>query len=198
MATIVPLTKVADVLPGYAVKGKVEHDPEGEFQIVLPRHLGNDPLYRYTPADETLMTPMRSPARYTVHTGDVLFVSRGTNNRATYLEEVAPHSIATSVFYILRTKSGLEPRYLTWYLNQTKALTDIAQVRTGAGTPIVQRTALQELEIILPDLQTQKQIAALDEMMLNERHLRRKLLEQTENQHRLIGQQLLDKLLEDH
>ncbi len=198
MTTIVSIADVADVLPGYAVKGKVEHDPEGEFQVVLPRHLGNDPIYRYTPDDKTLMNLLRKPDRYIVNPGDVLFVSRGASNRAAYLKEVAPKSIATSVFYILRAKEGVEPRYLTWYLNQARAQADIGQVRTGAGTPIVQRTALMEMTIPLPDLPTQLRIAELDEMMLHERQLRRALLERTEHQQRLIGQQLLDKLLEDH
>jgi hypothetical protein len=198
MTTIVPISQVADVLPGYAVRGKVEHDPEGSFQVVQPRHLANDPIYRYKQADQTLMSLDHNPERYRIHQGDVLFVSRGASNRAAYLEDVPELSVATSVFYILRCKECINPRYLTWYLNQTPAQAAIAQVRTGAGTPIVQRKALMTMRLPLPDLQTQQQIAVLDDQLLTERQLRRQLLERTEHYHRLIGQKLLDTLTKDN
>ena len=197
MTTLVPISQVADVLPGYAVRGKVEHDPEGSFQVVLPRHLGNDPIYHYEFSDQTLMELDRNPERYRVTQGDVLFVSRGASNRAVFLANVPEKSVATSVFYILRCKERIAPRYLTWYLNQAKAQADIAQVRTGAGTPIVQRKALMEMLIPLPDHETQQRIAELDQHMLNERQLQRLLQEQTEHHHRLIGQKLLDTLTKD-
>lgn len=193
MTTIATIASVADVLPGYAVKGKVEHDPDGRFQVVLPRHLGDDPIYRYKPEDKTLMNLERNAHRYIVEPGDVLFVSRGTANRAAYLEELPEQSVATSVFYVLRAK-GVEPRYLAWYLNQAQAQAAIAQVRTGAGTPIVQRQALMDMNIPVPAPEVQRRIAELDALMFEERQLGRRLLEQTEHYHRLVGQKLLATL----
>ncbi len=162
-----------------------------------PRHLGKDPIYHYKPEDQALMSLDRNPMRYAVQAGDVLFVSRGASNRAIYLADIPEQSVATSVFYILRCKEDIEPRYLTWYLNQTQAQADIAQARTGAGTPIVQRKALMAMSIPLPDHQIQQRIAELDEQLLNERQLRRQLFEHTEHYHRLIGQKLLATLTQD-
>ena len=186
------LSQLAQVLPGYALKTSVEHDPEGPYQVVTPRHLGDQPFYAYTDADELRMGfPEGNPERYLLCPGDVLFVSRGTGNRAIYIADIPTPAVATAVFYVLRAAPALDPRYLTWYLNQAPTQVAIGQIRTGAGTPIVQRKALMELPLPLPDPATQRRIAELYQLQHREQRLCRDLLDRTERYHRLVGQKLL-------
>jgi len=192
MNQTVQLSRVVDVLPGYPVKARVEHDPDGAFQVVIPRHLGDEPVYAYKDEHALRMNLEGRPDRYLIAPGDVLFVSRGMSNRATYVARIPDATVSTAVFYVLRPRRDLDPRYLTWYLNQAPTQMAIGQIRTGAGTPIVQRKALMELSMPVPDLATQRRIADVFELMNRERRLCQRLVDCIERQHRLLSQELLN------
>ena len=70
-------------------------------------------------------------------------------------------TIAPVSFYIIRPAQGVDAQYLAWYLNQPAAQAAIDQVRTGAGTPVVQRRAFEQIEILLPPPHEQREVAEL-------------------------------------
>ncbi len=193
------LTRIADyatVLPGFAVKTAVVHAPEGRYQLVQGRHLTPGVPYRFTEKDSLRMSPQRPPAaERCVYPGDILFASRGGNNYAVCLEAVPDPSIAPATFYILRPAAGTDAHYLAWCLNQAPAQAAIAQIRTGAATPIVQRDAFINITIALPSLDEQRRIARLAALMSRERELLRRLATETEHYHALIGRRLLERRL---
>jgi hypothetical protein len=128
----------------------------------------------------------------------VLFMSRGTQNRAWVVERVPDPTIAPVSFYIIRPQDGLDGGYLAWYLNQPPAQGEIRQLRTGAGTPIVQREAFQLLEVLLPPLDMQRDIAALGVLLAQERNLRERLTDATKRAHAALGANIIDTLREQH
>jgi hypothetical protein len=173
----------------------MEHDPAGTHQLVLTRHLTEGVPYVYDPRDELRMDPGgRDTSPYRLGAGDVLFMSRGTMNRAWVIERVPDPTIAPVSFYILRPNEGLDGRYLAWYLNQVPAQAAVDQIRTGAGTPIVQRVAFQHLEIVVPALEQQQEVAELAGLLARERALRARLSEVTERAHATIGRKLIQDL----
>lgn len=184
----------AEVLPGYALKARAEHEPEGTCQVVMARHISDCMAYRYVVEHELRMTPTGSPEKYLVRKGDVLFVSRGVRNCAAVIESVPENTIASSTFYILRVNSAVDPAYLAWCLNQTPAQAQIGQIRTGAGTPIVQRNVLGDIQIPVPPLTEQKRIAEFASLMAEELNLRNRLVAATEAYHRVLGQKLITAL----
>jgi hypothetical protein len=187
-AEIRRLGDFAEILPGYSTGKALVHDPDGTHQVVLSKHLTPGLPYSYSAADAFRIRPSsvggrmspepqwRNIARYELRRGDVLFMSRGTRNVATVIERVPGLSVAPVSFFIIRLRepdllSGNEspdPAYLTWYLNAPKAQNEIANIRTGAGTPIVQRSAFSDLEVPLPNVAAQRQIGALGESMVRE------------------------------
>jgi len=191
-------TRIADcaeLLPGYALKARLENEPEGTHQVILGKHLPDDISYSYISKHETLVTPRGNVDKYLVSKGDVLFVSRGIKNRAVLINEVPSLTVASAVFYILKPKDGIEPAYLSWCLNQPQIMAKIDQIRTGAGTPIVQRSEFGDIVIPLPSMERQKQLAALGGLMAKEQILRRRLLEESEKLHKAAGQKLMQKLI---
>jgi hypothetical protein len=188
------LSAVADILPGYSVKGRVVHDPTGSIQIVMGRHLRNNTAYHYADEDELRIQPPRKTAPYRVGPGDVLFTARGKTNHATLLAQVPEQTIASSTFYIVRARTGLEPAYLAWALNQPAAQAAIAQVRTGAGVAIVQRRAFTQIVIPVPDRETQQHIGRLAELMGRERQLLQRLSDETARHHQMLGHCLWTRL----
>jgi hypothetical protein len=191
----VTIGDVAEVLPGYAVKGRVEHDPNGCCQLIQGRHLSPGQPYRYRPEDELRISPRGNVQRYQIEPGDVLLASRGSANYAVEIQAVPPRTIAPATFYILRRRADLftdyVPGYLAWVLEQAPAQAQIAQLRTGAATPIVQREDFNGVTIPLPSLDEQARVAALATLMQRERHLLSRLTDATKRRHEAIGSALL-------
>lgn len=188
------VAECAEVLPGFALKARAEHEPEGAYQVVMAKHLSDCMPYRYIDEHELRMTPAGSPENYRVQKGDVLFISRGVRNCAAVIESVPEKTIASATFYILRAHSPIVPAYLAWCLNQPPMQAQIGQIRTGAGTPIVQRNVLGDIQIPVPPVKEQKHIVELGALMAAELDIRKKLLEATEVYQRMVGQKIITKL----
>jgi len=124
------MTRIADcaeILPGYALKVRMEHEPEGTHQIILGKHLSGGSPYRYNTEHELRITPKGPVDKYRVSAGDVLFVSRGSQNHAVKVESVPDTAVASATFYILRTHDGIDAGYLAWCLNQAPVQAQIGQ-----------------------------------------------------------------------
>jgi len=188
---------IVEVLPGMSLQMRAEHVSGGSHQVVLPRHLTGGQPYRYNESHRLCIVPRRPPGRYLVRPGDVLFVSRGIHNHAVVVESVPDNTIASGTLYILRAKHQLDPVFLAWCINQTAIQMKITQVRTGAGTPIVQRNHFSELTIPFPDRGRQTQIAELSMLMAKEAHLREKLTAEAENYYRQIGIKLFEGMFRE-
>lgn len=184
----------AEVLAGFVLKTRAEHEPDGIYQIIVPAHILDGAPYSYADEHELRMTPPGAPERYQVRSGDVLFISRGTRNCAAVIASVPEKTIASATFYVLRAHTLIDPAYLAWCLNQQSAQAQIAQIRTGAGTPIVQRNELGEVSIPVPAMEEQRRIAELAALQAEELGLCKKLLSATENRQRLLGQKIMAEL----
>ena len=193
-AQLTRIADCADVLPGYALKARAEHEPDGTHQVILGKHLAEGVPYRYLPEHELRITTKGSLEKYQVREGDVLFVSRGSRNYAAVVESVPELTVASATFYILRPHNGIDPAWLAWCLNQAPIQAHIAQARTGAGTPIIQRRIFAELMVPIPPLDKQRQLAELGELMMKERSLRQALLDQSDRLHRALGEKLLQQM----
>ena len=148
-----PLGEVVAVLPGYALKGRVEPASDGRYQLIQGRHLTPGEPYRYAPEHRLRITPQRPAEPYRVRPGDVLLASRGNLNYAVALLAVPEPTIAPATFYILRPGPRVDPAYLAWVLEQPPVQAQMAQVRTtGAATPILQRADFKAVRIPLPPL----------------------------------------------
>lgn len=175
----------------------MEHDPEGTHQVLITRHLRDGVSYEYSEADELRIVPGRDITKYEIGAGDVVFMSRGSRNLAWAIKAVPVPTIVPVSFYILRPATGVEARYLAWYLNQQPARAAIDQLRTGAGTPIVQREAFKQLQVVLPPLETQRAIADISDLQVREQELRTRLADVTQRMQSAGGRQIIEQLRRD-
>jgi len=193
-ARFIPLGECAEVLPGFSIAGRMDHDPEGTHQVLVTRHLRDGVPYRFEPRDELRILPGRDTAKYEVRAGDVVFMSRGTRNLAWAIAAVLEPTIVPVSFYILRPGAEVEARYLAWYLNQGPTRAAIDQIRTGAGTPIVQRAAFEQMEVVVPPLDVQRGIADLAELQARERELCANLVQATTRMQAAAGRRIIEGL----
>lgn len=185
----------AEVRPGFSAKGAIVNESGGTLQVVTAHHLTKGVPYRYREEHKLLIVPPRSVEKYLVEPGDILFMSRGSNNYAVLLEEVSRPAIAPLTFYILKPKSNAVPAYLAWCINQELVKAKLNEMRTGAGTPMIPRQEFGEIAIPLPPLATQKRIATLAALQAKEKALLQQLVEETERLHLLSGKQLLSHMI---
>jgi hypothetical protein len=189
------LADIAEVLPGFSTGTRLEHNESGSHQVVLSRHLVAGMPYRYGDQDAFRISPGRDARRYHLHAGDVLFMSRGTRNVASWIESVPERTIVPVSFFVIRPTPAVHPAYLTWFLNQPTTRRAVDDVRTGAGTPIVQRSALQRLRVPVPDVDVQETIAQLAAAMARERATLERLTAATARLHDLTSEQIARELL---
>lgn len=194
VARLAALAECAEVLPGFSIAGRMEDDPDGTHQVLITRHLREGVPYEYAEADSLRIVPGRDAKKYEIGQGDAVFMSRGSRNRTWAIKAVPVPTIVPVSFYILRPATGVEARYLAWYLNQQPAQAAIDQLRTGAGTPIVQREAFKQLQVVLPPLETQRTIADLGDLQVREQELRTRLAGATQRMQSAGGRQIIEQL----
>jgi hypothetical protein len=169
----------------------------GTHQLVLSRHLRDGMPYVFEPEHRLLILPGRDTQRYQIHGGDVLFMSRGTRNLGWAIEALPEPALAPVSFYVLRPHKRVLPSYLAWFLNQGQAQTVIDQIRTGAGTPIVQRKDFEQLEVVVPGLETQQRIVELGALQVREQELLKQLSHAVDRAHASVGRTIIDQLRPD-
>ena len=194
---IVPIKACADVLPGFSIKSSITHDPNGTHQIIIARHLPKVGPYEYRKKHELRIRPEKPVDRYLVSSGDILFMSRGMYNRAILLNTVTDQTLATASFYIIKPKKMVDPGFMSWCLNQEPFQLKIAEIRTGAGTPLVPRTDFSEIKIVLPPMEKQRKIAEIGSLILHEKRLANSMLKKIELKHRLLGKRIIEDINRD-
>ena len=114
---------------------------------------------------------------YLLKKGDLLFAGKGT----TYLCQVFNYNLAavpsTTLYYIRLRSEIVSPEYLCWYLNHPSVVAAIKTVQVGSGTPLIHKSALENVEIIIPDKETQRQFVLLSELQKREAQLLKSISE---------------------
>jgi restriction endonuclease S subunit len=190
----IPIKDCAEVLSGFSAKGAIVAKTDGTLQVLTAQHLNKGEPYRYQDDHKLLIHPPRSSEKYLLNPGDILFMSRGSNNYAVLLEDLSGPTIAPLTFFILKPKSIVFPAYLAWCLNQEMVRAKLNEIRTGAGTPMIPRQEFSEILIPLPGLSIQRKIVDLAALQLKEKELLKKLTEETDRLNRITGQHILSSL----
>ncbi|MDF1537264.1 MAG: hypothetical protein P1S46_12405, partial [bacterium] len=95
---------------------------------------------------------------------------------------------------ILKPNERVIPGFLSWCINQSSVQVQVREQRTGAGAPMIPRQGFMDIYIPLPSLEIQEKHAELGALLSREYTLRRKVLEETEILHAVIGYKALEKL----
>lgn len=108
--------------------------------------------------------------------GDILFASKGTKNFAAVYEDHNPDAVASTSFFVIRLKvNQIIPEYLAWFLNQPSTLKYLKERAIGTTTPSISKAVLDQLEIPAPNLEKQKKIIALANLLNQEKSLKKRI-----------------------
>lgn len=168
------LRDVCSVQIGYTARSRLEPAPEG-VPVIQLRDLTQGGA---AGPEQLARVHLAEPAeRYAVSAGDVLFRSRGDLNLAVALDErFAEPAIAVLPLMILRPHpSVVLPEYLAWAINQptTQRYFDVSA--RGTSLRMVSKASLDDLQLDLPDLETQRLIVTVADLAAREAELMRQL-----------------------
>lgn len=159
----VRLQNIAELSSGIYLKGS----PAGKIACLQVKDL-------LMPSPETTATRIEYVPKldnYLLKKGDLLFAGKGT----TYLCKVFDLNIAavpSTTLYSIRLHSNLvSPEYLCWYLNHPSVIATIKTSQAGSGTPLIHKPTLENLEIIVPDQETQRMIVELSSLQKREKEI---------------------------
>jgi restriction endonuclease S subunit len=124
--------------------------------------------------------------------GDVLFAAKGTKNFATVFENHNEPSVASTSFFVIRpTDNKVLPQFLAWFLNNHTTQTLLKGQAIGTSIPSISKQVLENLEIAVPSVETQKAVLQITKLRNKEKSLKQKIEMLREKQ---IQQQILNFL----
>lgn len=114
--------------------------------------------------------------------GEVLFNSKGRRFFAALFNNEYPYTIASASFLVLTIKdSKIRPDFLVWYLNHPETLKFFDFKITTQVMPSITKQELGDLEIIIPQLEIQSQITAVDALKKTQMIIQKELIVLQEN-----------------
>lgn len=165
------LASLCEIQTGYTARSRLEPVPQGEIPALQLRDLqGQEELdLRAAP----LYALEGHVDRYRAGPGDVLFRSRGEQNTAIAIAgDIANAAVAVMPLMVLRPKRELvDPRYLAWFINQPSSQRYFDSCARGTGLRMIPKQCLDDLEVPVPDLPTQRLVVEIDSLARRERAL---------------------------
>ena len=110
-------------------------------------------------AEATRVTLPKGKSRHLLRPGDLLFRSRGRNNRAAQVPEGVTTAVLAAPMLLIRPR-GVLPAYLFWFLNAPTTQAQLAGLAEGTSVQMISAEALKALAVPVPSPATQRRIAA--------------------------------------
>ena len=133
--------------------------------------------------------------KHLLKNGDIIFAAKGTKNFAALYESKNKPAVASTSFFVIRLKEDFQDKvlteYLTWYLNSASSQNYLKSQAVGSSIVSISKSVIDELELSIPDLDTQKAILIITHLRNAERKLQQQIEMLREKQ---IQQQIFNTL----
>jgi len=176
VSTFKTLSELARVQSGHPFSRRIEASEGGAVAVLQMKDLP-DGMFLHS-ASPVRVEASEIKERYQLKVGDVVFRSRGQRNTAVILgADFGPMVVAAPLMALRVTSEALLPEYLCWWINQPEAQVHFGRNARGTVGRMINRKALEDLEISLPSLDVQKQIVEVALLAEREKVLMKKLAE---------------------
>lgn len=129
--------------------------------------------------------------KYLTQIGDVV-VRLSEPNNAVAITKATKGMLVPSNFVIIKLNNkAILPGYLSFYLNSDSAKKFYTKRLVGGTIRIMQTSILKEIEIVVKPIEVQKKIVEIDKLILKERFLLKRLVEEKEVYYKGIMQKLI-------
>lgn len=133
------------------------------------------------------------PSRFLLKANDIIFKAKCAENSAALIEEDLKDVFATAHFLVITVNDTekLDPSYLVTYLNSEMAQSYFKTNAQGATVPMIRLSTLQELEIKIPPIEKQREIAKAYQLVKEEKATMEQLIQNREKQFKAYLQSIL-------
>lgn len=174
---LVSLNELASISMGYSFRSRIEPDASGDISVVQLRNIQGDGTLDVSNLVPVSLDKVKSV--YWLKPKDVVFCSRGVSMPAALVPDDIGNAIAAAPVLLIRPKhKALDPEYLVWFLNHPSlGQRQLLSMQEGTHLPMVNKTRLSEIKIIIPPLIVQTKISALSALHRQESELLTQLQE---------------------
>lgn len=165
------LKEIADISTGFSFRSKIKHNPEGDTKVI---QMSDVDKYRGIITEKLQWISNFDPRseRYFLDEGDVIMVSKGYNINAFVVPPGLGKVVTVNSFLVMKPKSThVLPEYLAWLLNSKRTQHFFKAMAAGTNVPNLSIQALETLDVHLPPLKEQHNIAELDILKRREVYL---------------------------
>lgn len=171
------LGDLAETHIGQSIRDKIENIPGGEFLIVQMKDVSKDSGINQA---SLYHTNIKGKPRL-VRRGDLLFVPRVFRESLPYsvlVDIQKPKLIAAPTFYIITTNEKLiRAEYLNWFINsEIHGGKFFRRNALGGSVLNIPKSALMEMEVIVPPLEKQDQFVKIIQATSREKELMQTLI----------------------
>jgi restriction endonuclease S subunit len=169
------LKQITSVQMGYSFRSRLEADEGGGVAVIQMKDLLDDNTVGCDGLIRINMEAMK--AHHLAQKGDLVFRSRGSlTTAAVLLKDPGKAVVAAPLLRIRVTKKDLVlPEYLNWYISQRDAQIFLTSRAKGTVQKMISKQAIEDLEVVLPSLEKQKNILELATLIAREKTLLQQL-----------------------
>jgi restriction endonuclease S subunit len=170
----------------------VKTSEEGNIKIVKPSSITNGKII-----EEKLDTGKsnKNLEKIFLKKGDIIFQAKGNKFEAILIENEYENLISSQMYFNFSlNKDIVDPIYLCWYLNNRISKQYFNMNSSGAIVKAINRKVLENLEIILPTLEKQKEISQLVSKFYMEKE---KTFDYLEKKELLINEKIINSIKEE-
>ena len=161
---------------GLAFRSRIEPEANGTVAVIQMRDLTEDNKLSHRNLITIKMNSLSD--HHLVKRRDLIFRSRSrrqTTTAAIIDTKIGPAVVAAPLLRIRVASKHVLPEYLCWFINQSSAQAFLHSRATGTAMTVIGKAALDDLQVPLPPLETQKQIVSLADLSNKEQKLMREL-----------------------
>ncbi|MBW6479375.1 MAG: restriction endonuclease subunit S [Bacteroidales bacterium] len=184
------LKNIATINSGYSFRTKILNNPAGNTYAIQMRDISDDKSRIFNEPQK--IDGEKINKKHLLRKDDILFMAKGSNNFAVCYDELFKPAVAASAFFVIRVSSDkVVPGFICRYINSSLGQNYLQANMAGTYIPNINKSILDEMEIILPSLEEQKKIVAFIESYQREKDLMHKCLEKKD----ILMTELMKKLI---
>lgn len=166
----IPLKEITDIRSGHLFRTQIRFDVNGDKLVIRPTDMDNATSRINYENLERISEDVSKDAILSEH--DVIVKAKGNNNKASYVSISRYKMVPTNHFIIIRINNDkIFPKYLAWFLNRGPAQSYFRMMTGGTSTQNLKIETLGNLKISIPQLEIQKKIVDVHELLEKEQYL---------------------------
>lgn len=184
------ISQIAEIKSGYLFKKGIKPDKDGNVRVIQLKDVNEQGVLNLN--ELQLISLDNIDEENFLSVGDVLLKAKTNHPISAVIKEKMPNTIATAHYFIVSIKQPeILSGYLAWYLNQRPAQIYFNRNAGGTRIQVINKKLLEDLEVVIPVLETQTVIEKIYSLHQKEQELTDRL---KEKKHTLVVAQLLEAI----